>query len=144
MPRRKVSTTAIATIEFWARRAPSERLLNRIGAARPRVFIRPEEAWAALRLRRPRRKNAPQWMCRFELCRQTVSKTRPFVVLSEWANENQSLIRAARREGVDVVAAIEVFNRYVLYNLPIDAASISALARGGIRLTICVQSASAE
>lgn len=78
-------------------------------------------------------------MCRFYLCRQTKSKTRPFAVLTEWGNTNKPLIRAAKRHKIDIVAAIEIFNRSALYNVPIDADTTSTLAKLGIPLTVCVQ-----
>lgn len=83
-------------------------------------------------------------MCRVELCRQTKSKTRPFAALTQWCNANTTLIRAARRQGIDIVAAIEVFNRCVLYSLPIDAATTIALAKSGIPLTLWVQASIIE
>ena len=83
-------------------------------------------------------------MCRFELCRQTKSKTRPFAALAQWCGANKSLIRAAKRQRIDIVAAIEVFNRSVLCNVPIDADTTSALAKLGIPLTLCIQASTIE
>lgn len=117
-----VLSEILATIEFWSKSPPSPRMAVTLASLRPAPFVRP-----------PGRRG---WLCRFEIKGTARSKADIWRRVERWCLRNSRAIRAARRDGCDVVASMEIYVRHAMYTLPIDPPAMIALNRLGVRANV--------